>query len=143
MGRTKTMTLLKNIMLNKKIFKWTVFLLNTVILGFLFLNEVFGYLEMPVGEFLLESLKVLLINPITWMYIVLFPLAIRKKLIIINSDPILSLALMLSLNMILFYILYLRPDFTSYVIFILLIFNSNMFYNEIINRLFVNIEELY
>lgn len=143
MGRTKTMTLLKNIMLNKKIFKWTVFLLNTVILGFLFLNEVFGYLEMPVGEFLLESLKVLLINPITWMYIVLFPLAIRKKLIIINSDPILSLALMLSLNMILFYILYLRPDFTAYVIFILLIFNSNMFYNEIINRLFVNIEELY
>ena len=137
------MTLLKNIMLNKKIFKWTVFLLNTVILGFLFLNEVFGYLEMPVGEFLLESLKVLLINPITWMYIVLFPLAIRKKLIIINSDPILSLALMLSLNMILFYILYLRPDFTAYVIFILLIFNSNMFYNEIINRLFVNIEELY
>ena len=143
MGRTKTMNLLKNIMLNKKIFKWTVFLLNTVILGFLFLNEVFGYLEMPVGEFLLESLKVLLINPITWMYIVLFPLAIRKKLIIINSDPILSLALMLSLNMILFYILYLRPDFTAYVIFILLIFNSNMFYNEIINRLFVNIEELY
>lgn len=143
MGRTKTMTLLKNIMLNKKFFKWTVFLLNTVILGFLFLNEVFGYLEMPVGEFLLESLKVLLINPITWMYIVLFPLAIRKKLIIINSDPILSLALMLSLNMILFYILYLRPDFTAYVIFILLIFNSNMFYNEIINRLFVNIEELY
>lgn len=143
MGRTKTMTLLKNIMLNKKFFKWTVFLLNTVILGFLFLNEVFGYLEMPVGEFLLESLKVLLINPITWMYIVLFPLAIRKKLIIINSDPILSLALMLSLNMILFYILYLRPNFTAYVIFILLIFNSNMFYNEIINRLFVNIEELY
>lgn len=130
------MIALKNVDIRKNTLKILVFSANTLILVYFLLNEMFGYLEMPAGEFLTGYLKFLILDPVLWGYVAFMAFLKNRKLIVINSDPIIELVVMFGLNMFLLYILYLRPDFTAYIIFILLLFNSNMFYNEIINRIF-------
>ena len=53
------MIALKNVDIRKNTLKILVFSANTLILVYFLLNEMFGYLEMPAGEFLIGYLKFL------------------------------------------------------------------------------------